>query len=124
MIVKEATGPADDEKSILVAFLIWLYPEPLLTGIQVSDLENRVRAVRLGIGEIKWPKPYRRSVRGKCLGCGGDIWIGPEINKVRQQRRSQGIDDAVYCLMCCVVVFGVDLVNMQVTSLTRKKPGE
>jgi hypothetical protein len=124
MIVKEISGTDDEDRAYLVAFLVWLFPEPLLTGIQMDDLINRIRAGRLGLGSVRFPKPYQRSVRGKCLGCGGEIWIGPEINKVRQQRRSQGKDDAVYCLMCCVVVFGVDIVNLEVTPLTRKKESQ
>ena len=113
---------SERRRGVLLEMLSLLYDSRPLVAVQVDNKYNRDFARRCGGGHIPWPKPYKKSSRGVCAFCDGDVWMGPLITKMRDERLANGETANVFCLLCAGIIFRPGAENMQ--TLSNKKAGE
>lgn len=75
----------------------------ILGCIPVDCDRNRLRAAKIGAGNIDFPPPYKNSVQDNCHDCGGPVWVGPEIRAQRAKIVQAGEDPLILCLICAVI---------------------
>jgi hypothetical protein len=94
---------------------------PVLAGIPVDNPANRAHAARHGAGTIAWPAPYPDSVTADCQQCGGQLYLGPEL----QRARTVLSDAAVLCLLCVALKAHAEDAEPLIISLSGDaEPGE
>ena len=103
--------------------------EVMIAAMPADTADNRQRMEQMGVLQTwlsmtgSWPPPYQGSIEGKCEACGGQVWIGPEQQKVMEQtHHSTGLK--VYCLPCAVVIHSIMQEPTTVQKLSEKKWGE
>jgi hypothetical protein len=95
----------------------------VLSGIQVDNPRNRAYARQMDAQDIPWPPPYKNSQLAQCQACGGDILIGPEIQRQLITLSLYRVPLRLLCVLDMVIA-STDYDDMVMVKLSGKKPGE
>ena len=92
----------------------------IISCIPVMNAKNMAHAHALGMQDpVPWIKPYPGSIRGTCMICNGDVWIGPG----QQAHLVEHADSPVWCHLCTLAAVTAQPQGWSMTSLTKANTG-